>query len=58
MKPGFVTGDPAEANAELQKVLDRIELRKVRDGNRHIEDTAKLVMREVTDWRDMDSAET
>lgn len=59
MKPGFVTADPTEAIVELQKVLDRIELRKVRDGDHRIEDTAKLVIREVaTDWHDMDSAET
>lgn len=58
IKSGFITADLAEANDELQKVLDRIELRKVRDGDHRIEDTAKLVMREVTDWRDVDPAKT
>lgn len=59
VKPGFVTADPAEADDELKNVLDRIEQRKVRDGDQHIDETAKLVAREVaTDWRDVDPAET
>lgn len=58
VKPGFITADPTEADVELQKTLDRIELRKVRDGDQHVEDTAKLVIREVTDWFDVDPAKT
>lgn len=58
IKPGFATTDPAEANLELQKVLYRIDLRKACNGDQYIDETAKLVMREVTDWRDVDPAKT